>query len=45
METTAGRSGMAAMEIGSLAMERKMLERIKQRAETGAAEHVPFNHN
>ncbi len=45
VETTAGRIGMAAMEIGSLAMERKMLDGIKQRAERGATEPVPLNHN
>jgi hypothetical protein len=38
--------GMAAMEVGSLAMERKMLYCIKQRAERGAAvapQHAPSN--
>jgi hypothetical protein len=45
VRSTAERAGMAAMEIGSLVMERKMLEGIKQRAERGAAEHVPLNQN
>jgi hypothetical protein len=35
VRTPAQRAGMALMEIGSLVMERKMLNGIKQRAETG----------
>jgi len=45
VRTPGQRLGMAAMELGSLVMERKMLQGIKQRAERGAAEDVPFNHD
>ncbi len=44
VQTPAQRIGMAAMELVSLVMERKMLYGIKQRAERGAAEHVPSAH-
>ena len=44
--TTSERVGMAAMEIGSLVMERKMLYGIKHRAERGRGRnaHAPSNH-
>jgi hypothetical protein len=47
VHTTGERAGMAAMEVGSLVMERKMLSGIKRRAERGAAEnsHAPSEQN
>jgi hypothetical protein len=46
VRTLGERAGMAAMEVGSLVMERKMLYGIKQRAEQGGAvdTRAPSNH-
>jgi hypothetical protein len=46
VRTLGERAGMAAMEVGSLVMERKMLYGIKQRAEPGGAvdTRAPSNH-